>query len=156
MRSINTIAVKLSINPIGGGNARTGRNKIVALAKQMGLRTPLPDTPSLPIGAAEVTVLDHTGAFASFPNGGLAITPHAPLEVRSATGQVIWRADRDGTKPRRVFPQQVARGHEHDAQQGGRGRHRPPHHVPGDQDRPAKPAPPMRIATPGSTAIPAT
>jgi penicillin-binding protein 1A len=108
MRSINTIAVKLSINPIGGGNARTGRNKIVALAKQMGLRTPLPDTPSLPIGASEVTVLDHTAAFASFPNGGLAVTPHAALEVRSADGRVIWRADRDLPKPRRVFSQQVA------------------------------------------------
>ena len=107
MRSINTIAVKLSIT-IGNGNAKTGRNKIVALAKAMGLRTPLPDTPSLPIGADEVTVLDHAGAFASFPNGGLAITPHAALEVRSAAGAVIWRADRDGKKPRRVFSQQVA------------------------------------------------
>ena len=56
----------------------------------------------------EVTVLDHAGAFASFPNGGLAVTPHAALEVRSADGRVIWRADRDLPKPRRVFPQQVA------------------------------------------------
>ena len=39
----------------------------------MGLRTPLPDTPSLPIGAAEVTVLDHTAAYATFPNGGKAV-----------------------------------------------------------------------------------
>ncbi len=39
----------------------------------MGLRTPLPDTPSLPIGADEVTVLDHTVAFATFPNGGKAV-----------------------------------------------------------------------------------
>ncbi len=107
MRSINTVAVKLSIT-IGNGNARTGRNKIVALAKSMGLRTPLPDTPSLPIGADEVTVLDHTGAFATFPNGGMAVWPHAALEVRTATGQVIWRADRDGKKPVRVMPAQVA------------------------------------------------
>ena len=48
--SINTIAVKLSIS-IGNGNPKVGRAKIVALAKSMGLRTPLPDTPSLPIGA---------------------------------------------------------------------------------------------------------
>ncbi len=40
-RSINTIAVKLSI-AIGKGNARIGRGKIVALARAMGLRTPLP------------------------------------------------------------------------------------------------------------------
>ena len=109
MRSINTIAVKLSINPIGDGNARAGRNKIVALAKQMGLRTPLPDTPSLPIGADRKSPCSITPAPSrSFPNGGMAVTPHAALEVRSATGELIWRADRDLPKPRRVMPAQVA------------------------------------------------
>ena len=53
-------------------------------------------------------MLDHTAAFAAFPNGGLAVTAHAALEVRSADGRVIWRADRDLPKPRRVFSQQVA------------------------------------------------
>src|SRR4029078_9698681 len=70
-KSINTIAVKLSIS-IGNGNAKVGRAKIVKLAHDMGVRTPLPDTPSLPIGADEVTVLDHTGAYATFPNLGKA------------------------------------------------------------------------------------
>ncbi|MFN3350880.1 transglycosylase domain-containing protein [Pseudorhodoplanes sp.] len=107
VRSINTIPVRLSIT-VGNGNPRAGRNKIVALAKSMGLRTPLPDTPSLPIGASEVTVFDHAVAFAAFPNGGMAVTPHAILEVRSATGELIWRFDRDGPKPRRVMPEQVA------------------------------------------------
>lgn len=107
VRSINTIPVRLSIT-VGNGNPRAGRNKIVALAKSMGLRTPLTDTPSLPIGAGEVTVFDHAAAFATFPNGGMAVTPHAILEVRSATGELIWRFDRDGPKPRRVMPPQVA------------------------------------------------
>ena len=74
----------------------------------MGLRSPLPDTPSLPIGADEVTVFDHSAAFITFPNGGMAVTPHSILEVRSATGELIWRFDRDGPKPRRVMPAQVA------------------------------------------------
>ena len=106
-RSINTIAVKLSI-AIGKGNPRLGRNLIVANAKKMGLRTPLLDTPSLPIGAGEVTVLDHTVAFATFPNVGKAVTPHAILEVRTSTGEVVWRFDRDGPKPRQVFKTQTA------------------------------------------------
>ncbi len=107
VRSINTVPVRLSIM-IGNGNPKAGRAKIVDLARKMGLRSPLPDTPSLPIGADEVTVFDHTGAFATFPNGGMAVTPHAILEVRSATGDLIWRFDRDGPKPRRVMPAQVA------------------------------------------------
>ncbi|NWG25084.1 MAG: PBP1A family penicillin-binding protein [Pseudorhodoplanes sp.] len=107
VRSINTIPVKLSI-ALGKGNAKVGRAMIVATARKMGLRTPLTDTPSLPIGAAEVTVLDHTGGFATFPNAGKAVLPHAALEVRSATGEVIWRFDRDGKKPVQVIPAQVA------------------------------------------------
>src|SRR5205085_941481 len=63
--SINTVAVRLSIM-IGKGNPKAGRAKIVETAKKMGVRSPLPDTPSLPIGADEVTVLDHTGAYATF------------------------------------------------------------------------------------------
>jgi penicillin-binding protein 1A len=107
IRSINTIAVKLSI-AIGGGNAKKGRAEIVKLARAMGLRTPLPDTPSLPIGADEVTVFDHVGAFATFPNLGKAVTPHAALEVRTGAGDLVWRWDRDGKKPRQVMRPDVA------------------------------------------------
>jgi penicillin-binding protein 1A len=107
IRSINTIAVKLSIY-IGDGNPKRGRAEIVKTAKAMGLRTPLPDTPSLPIGADEVTVLDHVGAYATFPNLGKAVTPHAALEVRTAAGELIWRWDRDGKKPRQVLRPDVA------------------------------------------------
>jgi penicillin-binding protein 1A len=106
-RSINTIAVKLSI-AIGNGNAKIGRAAIVKNAKAMGLRTPLPDTPSLPIGADEVTVLDHVVAYATFPNEGKSVTQHGILEVRTGNGDVVWRFDRDGPKPRQTLPVQVA------------------------------------------------
>jgi len=107
VKSINTIAVKLSIT-IGNGNPKIGRAKIVQNARKMGLRTPLLDTPSLPIGADEVTVLDHTGAFATFPNVGKAITPRALLDVRTGSGELVWRFDRDGKKPVQVLKPQVA------------------------------------------------
>jgi penicillin-binding protein 1A len=105
--SINTIAVRLSIS-IGNGNPKVGRAKIVQLAHKMGIRTPLPDTPSLPIGADEVTLIDHVGAYATFPNLGKTVTPHAILEVRTAGGQLVWRYDRDGRKPEQVMRPQVA------------------------------------------------
>jgi penicillin-binding protein 1A len=105
--SINTIAVRLSV-AIGDGNPKLGRARIIKTAHDMGIRTPLPDTPSLPIGADEVTVLDHTGAYATFPNLGKAVTPHALLEVRTGNGDLVWRYDRDGPKPRQVLSQQVA------------------------------------------------
>jgi penicillin-binding protein 1A len=107
IRSINVIPVKLSI-ALGKGNARIGRAMIVATARRFGIRSPLPDTPSLPIGADEVAVLEHTVAYATFPNKGMAVTPHAILEVRSGTGDTIWRFDRDGKKPSQAISPQVA------------------------------------------------
>jgi penicillin-binding protein 1A len=106
-RSVNVIAVKLSIS-LGNGNPKIGRAKIREVARKAGLRTPLPDTPSMPIGADEVTVLDHTGGYTMFANLGKAQTPHAVLEVRSGAGELIWRWDRDGKKPVQVIPPQVA------------------------------------------------
>jgi penicillin-binding protein 1A len=107
--SINVIPVKLSIMMGGKDGPKAGRAKIVQTARRFGIKAPLPDTPSLPIGADEVTVLEHTVAYATFPNGGMAVKPHAILEVRSGTGETIWRFDRDESKkPTRAVPAQVA------------------------------------------------
>ena len=105
--SVNTVAIRLSII-VGDGNAKLGRARIIETAHKMGIRTPLPDTPSLPIGADGVALLDHTGAYATFPNLGMKVTPHAILEVRTGGGKLIWRYDRDGPKPVRVLPAHVA------------------------------------------------
>jgi penicillin-binding protein 1A len=105
--SINVIPVKLSI-ALGGGNPKLGRAKIIQTARNFGLTSPLPDTPSLPIGADEVYVVEHTVAYATFPNLGKAVVPHAALEVRTATGQLVWRFDRDGKKPQQVISPHVA------------------------------------------------
>jgi penicillin-binding protein 1A len=111
-RSLNTVAVRLSVD-IGKGKgdpnaAKVGRAMIVDTARRMGITTPLPDTPSLPIGADAVTVYEHTVAYATFPNKGIAVSPHTILEVRAATGETIWRFDRDGPKPRRALSETVA------------------------------------------------
>jgi penicillin-binding protein 1A len=107
--SINVVPVKLSIAMGGKDGPKAGRAKIVQTARRMGIKAPLPDTPSLPIGADEVTVLEHTVAYATFPNGGKAVKPHAILEVRSGAGDTIWRFDRDETKkPVQAIPPQVA------------------------------------------------
>jgi len=105
--SINTIAVKLSVI-VGDGNPKLGRSRIIKTAHDMGITTPLPDTPSLPIGADAVTLIEHVGAYGTFPNLGMKVTPHPILEVRTGDGKVVWRYDRDGPKSKRVLPQHVA------------------------------------------------
>jgi penicillin-binding protein 1A len=108
-RSINVVPVKLSIMMGGSAGPRAGRAKIIQTARRMGIEAPLPDAPSLPIGADEVKLLEHTVAYATFPNQGKAVKPHAILEVRSDTGDTIWRFDRDDSKkPVQAIPPQVA------------------------------------------------
>ena len=106
-KSINTVPVRLSVM-LGDGNAKRGRAKIVETARALGVRSPLLDTSSLPIGAAEVTVLEQAQSFAAFAAAGRRITAHAVQEVRSGTGEVIWRFDRDGPKPQQALPSTVA------------------------------------------------
>jgi penicillin-binding protein 1A len=105
--SINVIPVKLSIM-LGNGNPKLGRAMIVQNARNFGIRAPLPDTPSLPIGADEVYVYEHAMAYATFPNLGRAVAPHAALEVRTDSGELVWRFDRDGPKPKQVISPEVA------------------------------------------------
>jgi penicillin-binding protein 1A len=107
-RSINVVPVKLSIALGGKEGPKAGRAKIVEVARRFGLKAPLPDTPSLPIGADEVTVIEHAVAYATFPNKGKAVTPHSVLEVRTGAGDLVWRWDRDGPKPRQAIPASVA------------------------------------------------
>jgi penicillin-binding protein 1A len=113
-RSINVVPVKLSIaigqkeQPKAPNPAKIGRAKIVEVARRFGIKAPLPDTPSLPIGSDEVTVLEHAVAYATFPNRGKAVTPHSVLEVRTGAGDLVWRWDRDGPKPRQAIPANIA------------------------------------------------
>ena len=107
-RSINVVPVKLSIALGGKAGPRAGRAKIIETARKFGIVTPLPDTPSLPIGADEVNVLEHAVAYATFPNKGKRVTPHAILEVRTGAGDLVWRFDRDGPQPVQAIPASVA------------------------------------------------
>jgi penicillin-binding protein 1A len=104
-RSLNTVAVRLSVAigeavPVPGHNnmfesAKRGRAKIIETARMMGLTTPLADTVSLPIGAAEVTVIDMASAYSTFANGGLRAPPYTAVEITNSRGEVIYRHDRD-------------------------------------------------------------
>jgi penicillin-binding protein 1A len=113
-KSINTIPVQMSIR-IGQATgeshvaraAKIGRMKIIDTCRAMGLTTPLVDTVSLPIGAAEVTVLDMTAGYAVFANGGKRARPYVGVEVRNSQGEVIWREAENPTPPAQVLSTQV-------------------------------------------------
>ncbi|AWM86462.1 transglycosylase domain-containing protein [Microvirga sp. 17 mud 1-3] len=105
-RSINSIPVWMSLQ-IGKGNAKAGRAKIIEMAGKMGLTHPLTDSSSLPIGAAEVTVIDMASSYAVFANGGRKAPPYAAWEVHNSQGDVIYRHATDTPQPQVLEPRVV-------------------------------------------------
>jgi membrane peptidoglycan carboxypeptidase len=55
-----------------------------------------------------VKVLDHTAAFATFPNLGKTVSAHAVIEVRTPGGHLVWSFERDGKKPEQVISKEIA------------------------------------------------
>ncbi|QCK88777.1 PBP1A family penicillin-binding protein [Phreatobacter aquaticus] len=106
VRSINSIPVILT-QQMGRGDSRLGRQKIIQAAREMGITRPLTDSAPLPIGAAEVTLVELTNAYATFASGGRSVSAHAAVEIKNSQGDVIWRGDRDMVR-RQVFTPQVA------------------------------------------------
>ena len=86
-RSINTVPVRLA--------QAIGRDKIVDTAHKMGIQSELLITRSLPLGAAEVTVMDMATGYAVFANGGKKAEAHAVLQMLDSKGLVIYDRKRD-------------------------------------------------------------
>src|SRR5690606_24312722 len=53
-----------------------GIPRVIEVARRMGITTPLPNVPSLPLGAGEVRPLDMAAAYASIPNDGIYNPPY--------------------------------------------------------------------------------
>ncbi|MDP4594386.1 MAG: PBP1A family penicillin-binding protein [Beijerinckiaceae bacterium] len=101
-RSLNTVAVKLSID-VGDGKgnwnkAKSGRAKIMDTARRMGLKTPLKNTVHLPIGVSEVPVIDMATAYGVFATGGKQTPAFSASEIRNSSGDLIYSQDKDGPK----------------------------------------------------------
>jgi penicillin-binding protein 1A len=68
---------------------QVGSKPVLRLASHVGLHD-MPDVPSLSLGTGLVTPLELTAAFATFPNGGLAIAPRGIVRVLDADGGVAF------------------------------------------------------------------
>ncbi len=77
-RSINTIAVRLS--------EEIGREKVRAMAMDFGIESELSTGPSLALGVSEANLLEMTGAYAGFLNGGRLTKPFGMLDLRLLDG----------------------------------------------------------------------
>jgi penicillin-binding protein 1A len=87
--SLNTVAARLG--------AEVGAWRVVRTAKRLGIRSKLHHNPSIALGTSEVTLLELTGAYAPFANGGLGVMPHIIQRIRSGDGKVLYERQRSMT-----------------------------------------------------------
>ncbi|NNF79262.1 MAG: hypothetical protein HKN05_14640, partial [Rhizobiales bacterium] len=105
-----TIALQKSINTVPIHIAqKIGRKSIIDSAHLVGLDAELRSNPSMPLGTNEVTVLDITGAYATFANGGRLTKPHAVLEIRRPNGDLLYsRSNNERDTKQVVSPGKIA------------------------------------------------
>ncbi|HXJ17450.1 MAG TPA: PBP1A family penicillin-binding protein [Candidatus Polarisedimenticolia bacterium] len=83
-----------------------GIENVIDLARKFGITSPLPPYPSLALGAADLTLWEHTSAFTVFPDDGIHIAPHYIRRVTSYDGALLEEARPNVTD---VIPPAVAR-----------------------------------------------
>ena len=68
---------------------RVRPNKVISLARKMGITSYLPAVPSLCLGAAEVSLLEMTGAYSTFANQGMYIEPFFVSRIEDKNGVLL-------------------------------------------------------------------
>jgi penicillin-binding protein 1A len=91
-QSLNTVSAQLI--------AEVGASRVAATAHRLGIASPLNETPSLALGTSEVSLLELTGAYVPFANGGSGVIPHVIERIATVDGEVLY--ERDGAGPGRV------------------------------------------------------
>ncbi|MEZ5923901.1 MAG: PBP1A family penicillin-binding protein [Hyphomicrobiaceae bacterium] len=97
-RSTNTIAVRLS--------HEVGIKKVAEVAKRLGL-SKVDTSCTMALGTTDLTLLEHTGAYAVFANGGKAVRPYAITDIQNSRGEVVYSRDKQEPAPRQAFDPKV-------------------------------------------------
>ncbi len=89
--SLNSVAVRLA--------EQVGRDKVIALARSMGIESPLAPDPSLALGTSEVTLLEITAAYAAVDAGVARVRPYGVRRIAGPGSAFIAREPLRPTPP---------------------------------------------------------
>lgn len=67
-----------------------GEDVLVDMAKRLGIKSKLPEIPSLPLGTSEIGIIDMAAAYAVFANNGYKNTPHLISKIEDVNGNVLY------------------------------------------------------------------
>ena len=91
-QSINTVAVQLT--------QAVGVERVIDIARSLGIHTELPAVPSLALGSAEVSLLDMTAAMDAIAVDSKAIEPYTIRRIRTGTRALLYtRPDTVAERP---------------------------------------------------------
>ncbi|MBQ7690164.1 MAG: penicillin-binding protein [Muribaculaceae bacterium] len=96
-QSVNSIAVRVG--------AEVTIPIVAQTARDMGIHSPLDETPALALGASDVNLLELVNAYCTVANGGMAHEPVLVTRILDHNGVEIYRADTDG---HRALPYRAA------------------------------------------------
>jgi penicillin-binding protein 1A len=80
--SINTISVDILM--------MTGIANVQQTASKMGINSRIPAEPSIALGTAELSLMELTGAYAAFANGGYRTTPYYISAIYDSRGRLLY------------------------------------------------------------------
>ncbi len=80
--SLNTVSVRLTLE--------FGPAAVIRTAYRLGINSMLEPNASIALGTSEVSVMEIVTAYATFANGGFAISPHVVERVRGADGKTLY------------------------------------------------------------------
>ena len=80
--SLNTVSVRLTLE--------FGPSAVARTAYRLGIDSILEPNASLALGTSEVSVLEMVSAYATFANGGLAVSPHVVERIRTSDGKPLY------------------------------------------------------------------
>src|ERR1700682_995915 len=95
--SLNVATVKVA--------EMVGYGRVVEMARQVGLDKDILATPSVALGAYEMTPLEVAGGYTVFANGGIRAEPMYLRSVKNSEGAIVERFD---PKPRRALDPRVS------------------------------------------------
>ncbi len=94
VKSINTAAVNLLHDQVGF-------ERLFDIVRRLGIdASQFPQQWGVALGAASVSLIEMTGAYAAFANGGVSAQPHALMAVTTADGKIVWKRKTPSTKRR--------------------------------------------------------
>jgi penicillin-binding protein 1A len=100
-KSINTIPVRLA-------KEKFGIDAIIQTTKAMGVETPIKKDVTIPLGTAEVTVMDQATAYAVLPAAGKASRRHGVAQIMNYGGEVLYDFERDAEPAAQILTAQAA------------------------------------------------